>query len=346
MKANTATLRRLGALLAASTLAGCASGGGGGHSHDDDLGQLICILAFPLCLPDDTQQAAARSSSGSTSGVGTSASSPAFASWTELKPGDSARANALGVAVGYSHNQDLALTPFPIGAQYWENQSESVRRDSAGTVGMIGRTTYGSPQHTLEASGQPAIRVAAESNPNESQSAFTSVAASHVSAAADAYELGWNYQTFGVWTNGAYAEAASAGSVSPASAIPASGSATFNGKLAGLYVSPAGVGSVAAADVRVDADFSARSLSLASIGTTTTRDFAAATATPDLNLSGTLTYAPGNNAFAGTITSASGMSGTSKGRFYGPGAQELGGVFAVRSAGTAESFTGAYGAKR
>jgi hypothetical protein len=40
------------------------------------------------------------------------------------------------------------------------------------------------------------------------------------------------------------------------------------------------------------------------------------------------------------------MSGPSQGAFYGPSAQELGGVFALKAPGTVEAFTGAYGAKR
>jgi len=40
------------------------------------------------------------------------------------------------------------------------------------------------------------------------------------------------------------------------------------------------------------------------------------------------------------------MSGASSGQFYGPVAQELGGEFVLKSATTAETFVGAYGAKR
>jgi hypothetical protein len=40
------------------------------------------------------------------------------------------------------------------------------------------------------------------------------------------------------------------------------------------------------------------------------------------------------------------MSGASKGQFYGPTAQELGGVFTLKSPTTAETFTGAFGGKR
>ena len=131
------------------------------------------------------------------------------------------------------------------------------------------------------------------------------------------------------------------------SAVPLSGRAMFTGKVGGLYVSPTGEGSIAAGDVTVNADFSARSLSFVSSNTITTRDVATATPAPNLNLSGTLSYAPGSGRFSGTLTSAGGtISGTSNGQFYGPKAEELGGVFVVRSATTVETFTGAYGAKR
>jgi hypothetical protein len=40
------------------------------------------------------------------------------------------------------------------------------------------------------------------------------------------------------------------------------------------------------------------------------------------------------------------MSGSSKGQFYGPAAQELGGAFSLKSPTTLETLTGAYGAKR
>ena len=46
------------------------------------------------------------------------------------------------------------------------------------------------------------------------------------------------------------------------------------------------------------------------------------------------------------MNAAGTMSGASKGKFYGPKAEELGGVFVVKSPSTVETFTGAYGAKR
>ena len=57
-----------------------------------------------------------------------------------------------------------------------------------------------------------------------------------------------------------------------------------------------------------------------------------------------MTYAAGTNTFTGNVT-ATGLSGTSTGRFYGPSAQELGGVFSLSGAGM-EHYAGGYGAKR
>jgi hypothetical protein len=200
----------------------------------------------------------------------------------------------------------------------------------------------------LASIGQPGFDVVAkpgDGNP------FTSVRASNLVLMAKPFAQGWDYQSFGVWndTNPNYRTVSplSFGSATPASAVPTIGAATFSGKLGGLYVSPAGEGSIATANVTVNANFSTRSLSFASSGTTLTRDLATASAAPNLNLGGTLVYSPASNTFTGTLTNAGGtMSGSSTGRYYGPAAQELGGVFTMKSPTTLETFAGAYGGKR
>lgn len=174
-----------------------------------------------------------------------------------------------------------------------------------------------------------------------------------VALVANPYQLGWDYQSFGAWSDTSFpsmsAKALSFGAPSPASAVPTAGSAEFLGKLAGMYVSPVGSGFAVGADVRVSADFSRRSLTLSSARTIATRGPQGVTSetVPQLNLSGTLTYAAASNTFSGTLANAGGtMTGTSKGQFYGPAAQELGGVFALKSGTSRETFVGAYGAKR
>ncbi len=94
---------------------------------------------------------------------------------------------------------------------------------------------------------------------------------------ANPYDLGWNYQSFGVWnqfgTGDGTVGATSFGTATPGSSVPTNGAATFSVKLAGLYISPAGQGSIATADLNVNVDFSTRSLSFYSAGTSVTRAF-------------------------------------------------------------------------
>lgn len=164
-------------------------------------------------------------------------------------------------------------------------------------------------------------------------------------AGVDSSGSGMQYHSFGVWNEHVGFRggimAWSHGEITPASAVPKSGQARFTGQVVGLYVSPAGTGSSARADLTVDANFSSRTLGFASTNTTLQ-----GAASPQLNLSGTLSYAPGQNNFAGTLRNASGtLTGGAKGQFYGPKAQELGGAFVVSGNGS-ETFAGAYGAKR
>lgn len=160
---------------------------------------------------------------------------------------------------------------------------------------------------------------------------------------------GWDYQSYGVWqtftntlpgsgTVGVF----SAGAPTAGTAIPQSGGATFTGDALGLYVDAAGQDYLTSANLTVNADFLNRELGF---NTTDTIDYNTLGSLSNLNLSGTLTYLPGTNSFSGPVTSAGGLSGGSTGQFYGPGAEELGGVFFLKGAGL-ETFGGAYGARR
>jgi phage baseplate assembly protein gpV len=202
---------------------------------------------------------------------------------------------------------------------------------------------------TLTALGHPEVEIGRGAERwQQPGTQFADIKETTLALVANPWSAGWDYQTFGVWDNfGSIVAAGSFGNATPGPSVPTSGAATFSGKLAGLYVSPTGQGSMAAADLTVNANFSTRTLGFASTGTATTRDFQTKTAAPQLNLNGTLAYSPGSNTFSGTLTNAGGtMSGNSKGQFYGPSAQELGGAFVVKSPTTVETFTGAYGAKR
>ncbi|PKM07097.1 MAG: hypothetical protein CVV17_01925 [Gammaproteobacteria bacterium HGW-Gammaproteobacteria-7] len=164
-------------------------------------------------------------------------------------------------------------------------------------------------------------------------------------------DLGWDYQTFGIWetnrdsTTSRKFGAMSVGAPTIGTAIPTTGNPTFTGYATGSYVNAAGTGTTVFADLTVGADFANRSLTFSTANTQTSSDWVTFTPNSDLNLSGSLSYAAGTNRFTGSVNSVGGLTGNSTGQFYGPNAEELGGVFLLQGSGV-ETYAGAYGAKR
>lgn len=158
----------------------------------------------------------------------------------------------------------------------------------------------------------------------------------------------WKYQTFGIWETGldtgsGTIGAMSVGTPTSGSAIPKTGTATFSGVSGGIYRDGT-TDYITASSLSANVDFLNRTIALA---TTATEKLEVGTVTsiadPDLDMTGTLTYATDTNAFSGSVT-ATGLTGSSTGQFYGPNAEELGGVFALTGAG--KTYSGAYGAKQ
>ena len=173
-----------------------------------------------------------------------------------------------------------------------------------------------------------------------------------VLSAAGRAALGWNYQSFGVWEPGTETGAGATGVLSygtptPAGAIPASGSATYVGLLGGQYINADGVDHILTANLTANVDFASRSLSLQTSGTSIVSAATSAAPAPGLDLAGTASYAAGSDVFSGALTSAAGtLSGISTGRFYGPNAEEIGGVGALKAASGVESLQFGFGAKK
>jgi hypothetical protein len=170
----------------------------------------------------------------------------------------------------------------------------------------------------------------------------------------DPYFLGWNYQTFGVWetgtTVGGNAGALSIGAPTPVGGLPSGIVAIYHGLTAGFYVDPAGQLFGTAGTMAATVDFSARSVAFSTLGTMMAAGSGAMTANSDLNLTGTLTYASGTTQFAGPVTtshanSSDRLNGTATGRFYGPAAEEIGGVYSLSGSGL-NSMLGGFGGKR
>lgn len=312
-------IRSVVAGLAAAILGGCASGGGGGGddgfkvektevARPSPTAEMRCLWFLPFICGWFEPGETESQHAGFRSGIGPQAER--FTSWAGLAPQQAAQFDAI----------TLEGTQTMTGPQY------TAGKELVG--GSVGRLAEG-------------IDVSASRVGDATQTAVI----------ANPYAQGWNYQSFGIWnTHGPSTRqiaAFSFGAPTPASSVPSSGTATFIGKLGAVYVSPSGEGSMASAELRVNADFGNRSLAFTSSGTRLTQDLRTSIAAPNLNLNGTLSYSPASNAFSGTLTTAGGlMSGTSSGRYYGPAAQELGGVFAVKSSASSEALTGAYGAKR
>jgi hypothetical protein len=173
--------------------------------------------------------------------------------------------------------------------------------------------------------------------------------------------LAWNYQTFGYWLQDTGATTGIAGVVSvgtptPDAAIPIGGTASYVGVSGGIYIDNSFPGALSyehAAVFSAAVDFGARTVDISTSGTqiALTSGAGGLVAAPYLDITtkpAHLNYAPATNLFSGEIISGGGyMSGTATGRFYGPGAEEIGGTFRLINSGSVtESAIGAFGGKR
>lgn len=164
---------------------------------------------------------------------------------------------------------------------------------------------------------------------------------------------GFNYQTFGVWDRVTAATAFDAGVFSvgnptPGSAVPTTGSGNFVGLAKGFFVDGTTHNAFfTTANMTATANFVAQSIAFSTTNTQTlsvNNPSGAGAPNSGLNLTGTFSYPAATNFFFGSVTSANGMSGSGAGRFFGPAAQEIGGVFNL--SGTAGSMIGSFGGKQ
>ncbi|EHK76763.1 hypothetical protein SM0020_16927 [Sinorhizobium meliloti CCNWSX0020] len=154
---------------------------------------------------------------------------------------------------------------------------------------------------------------------------------------ADPEKNGFAYQTYGGWVDekGGRLGAFSLGSETAKADVPTSSTATFKGTAGGIYVDTVGY-DVMSADAALDVDFGDNT---ARFRTNNTRLEAGGTAA-NLDMSGKLDIAAGG--LSGNIATADqSMSGTVDGRFYGSGAQEVGGTFDLK--GNNATMVGGYG---
>ena len=165
----------------------------------------------------------------------------------------------------------------------------------------------------------------------------------------DPYAVGFNYQSFGAWGTGLVAGstgrygAISAGAVTPASSVPATGTAIFRGYSAAIFTNPQGEAYRYGADALFNVSFAGRSISLSTSNDIVTNINTNTTFRWTTPMSGTMTWNAGANAFSGTLTTGN-MTGTANGTFYGPGAVELGGTYVLK--GGLGAMVGGFGGKQ
>ncbi len=170
---------------------------------------------------------------------------------------------------------------------------------------------------------------------------------------------GWSYQTFGNFfggANGGYLKNRrdvilgyqSIGRPTKVSEMPTAESADYKG-ITHAYYNSAQV----TAHNKIHADFAARNLSYETTDTSVLHEFGAyghvIEDRPDLNLSGAATWASDSTDFKGTMKAANGLSGEMKGRFYGPAAEEIGGVYGLSGQDTKGQeihYVGGFGGQR
>lgn len=182
---------------------------------------------------------------------------------------------------------------------------------------------------------------------------LTSTNASAIVIEPTTSPLGWNYQTFGVWerstsTTSFDSGAFSFGSLTPGSAIPTTGLATFNGLANGFFVDNTNTAFFTTANMTANVDWATRSIGFSTSNTHQvglTAPSSAGVLNSALNFNGTLTYAAGINAFSGPVnTGGNVMTGNVSGKFYGPNAEEMGGVYSL--GGNGANMMGGFGGKR
>lgn len=167
-----------------------------------------------------------------------------------------------------------------------------------------------------------------------------------------------SHQVFGIWANETtttYAEGGlfSVGVVTGATAVPPSGQATYTGVFIGMGGTLPDTTSntyFVSARFSANVDFAARTVVVNTADTQRSQALnspSSWSAFPEWNISGTLNIDAGRGTFRGTVeTTGSTLRGVSVGRFYGPNANELGGLLDLASSNGQTGLTGAYGGVR
>lgn len=300
------------------------------------------VAAFPIVLMSALGACVGGAGGGGGGpGGGSVAPDVSFTSFTAIPP------NQAVVMQGVSQTASGTSSTLQLNDIDRNDSSTVLTYDAKGNLTGLTLTT---PQSSMSFTGK---EITPSHDREGRRTAFVGQDETALAVAVDPTYKGWNYQSFGVWlkdvsVNSFQAGALSAGAITPASALPTGlTDARFTGHAAGFYFD--GEGNRYATDAQMNAisDFKNRNIQFSTSGTlltdTSTR---ARTTDTTLDLNGNWSYAPGTSQFSGSVRTADGaLTGTGSGRFYGPNAEEIGGVYGLTGAGGARML-GGFGGKR
>lgn len=274
---------------------------------------------------------------GGCAGKKSSSSNGEFSSWGAVKP---------NVLTHFSSGNSTVISTTGTISQTDSNVNANILLDSGYNISSVTLNQTATNLVTFSvAAGDTIVKDSTGAN-----TLFTDQKTTKIGILANPYYYGYEYQTYGAWgawgTAASPGNAVSVGATTPASAIPSSGTAVFTGGSNG-YLIDGGFVYVTNASMTASANFSTRTVAFSTSGSTLTGKVGGTVSAADwLNLTGSMTYSAGANKLTGAVTSASGMSGSIIGNFYGPSANEIGGTYGLTKATTGGSLVGGFGGKR
>jgi len=148
--------------------------------------------------------------------------------------------------------------------------SATLTLDANGNLTAININGAQSSVSFSAANGSSSIALAAIGAPNAN--AFESADRKNLAIVASPAGFGFDYQSFGIWATGRDTGSGNFGAISVGAAtqnaaLPTTGTTTYNGSAAGLYVDPAGQTFLAAGTATLTANFATRSVNYATSGT-------------------------------------------------------------------------------
>lgn len=169
----------------------------------------------------------------------------------------------------------------------------------------------------------------------------------------DPAAAGWTYQTFAHYIDpksGVIYGYQSLGDETKFTALPASGTATYNGLTTAYVVKNNDQNRQLTADVKAIVDFGLKGVRFE----TTNSQFHSLDANgrrvtvkgADYDMKGTAKWENGNLFLGKVEATAAGLKGNLSGKFFGPSAAEIGGTYGLKKEDGSEHMIGGYGAKR